>query len=96
MFFLGRGSLDGNSEDVWLVLKKKEWVEVDDIEREYPATNILSINPDTVIARDHPYGARVNRVLKEHGFNVEEITFDGVPATGGSFRCASLVLSRVA
>ena len=88
------GSLEGNSDDTWQTLKKFEWIEVDDIEREHLATNILSINPDTVLVRDHSACARVNQVLKEKDYTVEEITFDGVPATGGSFRCASLVLSR--
>lgn len=98
---LGRGhllihpeSLDGNTEETWEVLRRSEWITVDDIEREHLATNILSINPDTVIARDHSACARVNRILEALGYTVEEITFDGVPATGGSFRCASLVLCR--
>ena len=89
------GSLDGNSENTWQTLKGIEWITVDDIEREHLATNVLSINHDTVIARDHPCCARVNRVLREKAYNVEEISFDGVTATGGSFRCASLVLSRI-
>jgi hypothetical protein len=33
-------------------------------------------------------------LLKDLGYTIEEVTFDGVPATGGSFRCASMVLSR--
>jgi len=99
---LGRGhllihpdSLEGNTDSTWRALKRMEWISVDNIEREHLATNILSINPDTVIARDHSACARINRILKEKGYSVEEITFDGVPATGGSFRCASLVLSRL-
>ena len=87
-------SLHGNSEETWQVLRKYDWVEVDAIEREHLATNVLSINPETIIARDHPACARVNQSLKKLGYTVEEIRFDGVPATGGSFRCASLVLFR--
>ncbi len=69
-------------------------IEVDDVEREYLATNLLSIGPNTIVARDHPACARINRVLEDLGYTVEAIGFDGVPATGGSFRCASLPLAR--
>jgi hypothetical protein len=39
-------------------------------------------------------GVRVNNALKALVYSVENIVFDGVPATGGSFRCASLALER--
>ncbi|MGB1257873.1 MAG: dimethylarginine dimethylaminohydrolase family protein [Thiolinea sp.] len=87
-------SLLVDDEPVWQVLKQREWVEIDAVEREHLATNMLSIRPDTVIARDHSACARVNEVLRELGYTVEEVGFDGVPAVGGSFRCASLVLAR--
>lgn len=86
-------SLDAPDE-TWQLLKSRSWITVDDVEREHLATNILSINPRTIIARDHASCARVNRTLTELGYTVEAVTFDGVPATGGSFRCASLVLLR--
>ena len=87
-------SLAGNSEETWAVLKQYDWLEVDAVEREHLATNILSINPSTLIARQGDTCARVNQKLKSVGYQVEEVPFDGVPATGGSFRCASLVLLR--
>ena len=87
-------SLQDNDETTWQILKRYAWVEVDAVEREHLATNILSINPTTVIARDHPSCNRVNEVLKDLGYTVEAVSFDGVPATGGSFRCASLPLRR--
>jgi N-dimethylarginine dimethylaminohydrolase len=87
-------SLEGNPDDSWEVLQNYEWITVDATEREHLATNVLSISPDTIIARKHPACARVNRDLVNLGYTVEEIGFDGVPATGGSFRCASLALSR--
>ena len=87
-------SLDGNEEAVWRVLREYEWLEVDDIEREHLATNVLSIDQRTIVARDHPACVRINRLLESRGYLVEAITFDGVPATGGSFRCASLALAR--
>ena len=87
-------SLVAGSDDYWAVLEKFEWIEVDSVEREHLATNVLSIDPQTIIARNHPACARVNRVVSDFGYTVESIEFDGVPATGGSFRCASLVLKR--
>jgi N-dimethylarginine dimethylaminohydrolase len=87
-------SLDGNADESWQALRSYQWVEVDAIEREYLATNLLSIAADTIIARDHPACARVNAILAELGYRIEAIRFDGVPATGGSFRCASLALKR--
>ena len=100
---LGRGhllihpeSLEGNDDATWRVLKSLSWIRVDAVEREHLATNVLSINPDTIIARNHIACARVNQAIRDLGYRVEEIGFDGVPATGGSFRCASLVLCRTA
>ncbi len=87
-------SLPGNSDATWQVLKRFNWIEVDAEEREHLATNVLSISPKTIIARKSFSSARVNGLLKELGYTIEEVVFDGVPATGGSFRCASLVLLR--
>ena len=87
-------SLAVGGEDFWPLLEKFDWIEIDSAEREYLATNVLSIDPQTIIARDHPACARVNRVISDLGYSVEAITFDGVPATGGSFRCASMALKR--
>jgi N-dimethylarginine dimethylaminohydrolase len=89
-------SLEGNDDATWRILGSLSWIRVDAVEREYLATNVLSINPDTIIARNHVAGARVNQAIRDLGYRVEEIGFDGVPATGGSFRCASLVLGRTA
>ncbi len=88
-------SLVGNSESTWRALKRFEWVPINAVEREHLAVNVLSIDPSTVIARDHAACARVNRVLRDLGYRVEAIGFDGVPSTGGSFRCASLALARL-
>jgi N-dimethylarginine dimethylaminohydrolase len=87
-------SLAGIDDETSRVMQKFEWIPVDAIEREHLATNVLSIDPRTIIARNHAAYARVNRVLTDLGYTVEAIEFDGVPATGGSFRCASLALNR--
>jgi N-dimethylarginine dimethylaminohydrolase len=87
-------SLEGNPDESWEVLRNHDWIRVDAVEREHLATNVLSISPDTIIARNHAACARVNQVLTDLGYTVEALEFDGVPATGGSFRCASLALYR--
>ena len=74
-------SLEGNSDDSWRALESFERIPVDAVEREHLATNVLSINPQTIIARDHPACARVNQAIRDKGYRVEEVSFDGVPAT---------------
>ena len=58
-------------------------------------TILVGINQNTIIARNNPSCARINQILEDLGYTVEEVGFDGVPATGGSLRCASLALSRL-
>ena len=70
------------------------WIEVTRAEAAALATNVLSLAPGHVIARDHPDCARVNDTLRKAGYRVEELRFDAVPSTGGSFRCATLPLNR--
>jgi N-dimethylarginine dimethylaminohydrolase len=88
-------SLEGNDASTWQMLQGYDWIRVDAREREHLATNLLSVDPGTVIARDHESCRRVNRQLIAAGYSVETVGFDGVPATGGSFRCASLALRRL-
>ena len=89
-----RDSLYDLDAETEALLGRYDWISVDAVEREYLATNVLSIDPDTIIARDHPACARVNEALVARGYTVEAIEFDGVPATGGSFRCATMPLRR--
>lgn len=69
-------------------------IEISKKEQQALATNVLSISPELVISRDHPHCRRVNEKMRNAGINVLAIPFDGVPATGGSFRCCSLPLVR--
>ena len=71
-----------------------DWIEVAPSEMRALATNVVSIAPDTLIARNHPDCARVNATLRQAGYRVIEVSFDGVPSIGGSFRCATLPLRR--
>jgi len=70
-------------------------IPVDRLEADALATNILSIKPDTLIARSAPECARVNQELRKSGYRVIEIEFDLVPSTGGSFRCATMPVRRI-
>lgn len=87
-------SLAGMDRQSREILRRYSWIEVDAVECEHLATNVLSIDSSTIVARDHASCRRVNRQLESLGYRVEAIGFDGVPATGGSFRCASLALAR--
>jgi len=71
-----------------------EWIEVTHEEQAALATNILSIDSDTVISRDHRDCARVNEAMRNAGLRVIEVPFNAAPSTGGSFRCCSLPLER--
>lgn len=71
-----------------------EWIEVTREEQAALATNVLSLNPHTVISRDHPACARVNEAMRKTGLRVIEVPFNAAPSTGGSFRCCSLPLER--
>jgi len=86
--------LDKNPVSTMKVLKKQKWVTVTDEEREHLAPNVLSIAPNVIIGRKSPHLSRINSLLKDLAYTIEEVRFDGIPATGGSFRCASMALSR--
>ncbi|MBX2869794.1 MAG: hypothetical protein KTR18_14035 [Acidiferrobacterales bacterium] len=87
-------SLKKNGEDVWKILNPYSWITVEDEEREHLATNILSIDVDRLIVRSGPHCQKTNKALDAAGYQLFPVSFDGTPATGGSFRCASLALSR--
>lgn len=76
------------------ILNNYSLIQVNRAEAEALATNVLSIKPDTLIARSAPECARVNMELRKHGYHVIEVKFDLVPSTGGSFRCATLPVRR--
>ncbi|MEM7224899.1 MAG: arginine deiminase family protein [Pseudomonadota bacterium] len=86
---------DGLAEIPAIVRDKFSWIEVTQTEATALATNVLSVAPDKIIARAGPDCARVNGELRKAGYDVTEVAFDGVPSTGGSFRCATMPLRRV-
>lgn len=85
---------DGFREVPEVIRKDYQWIEVRKEEQAALATNVLSIDPEVVISRDHPACERVNQEMERIGLRVIRIPFDGAPATGGSFRCCSLPLVR--
>lgn len=85
---------DGFKEIPKEIKDNYRWIEVNHEEQSELATNVLSIDKKTIIARDHPVCKRVNGELRKAGFEVIEVKFDGAPSAGGSFRCCSLPLIR--
>lgn len=71
-----------------------QWIIVSADEQEALATNVLSIDKNIVISRDHEKCRRVNSKMRDVGIEVIELPFNGAPATGGSFRCCTLPLVR--
>ncbi|MBT8486862.1 MAG: hypothetical protein HKO59_12205 [Phycisphaerales bacterium] len=69
-----------------------DWIEVDREQQHELATNVLSIAPDLVVSRDLSHA--VNAEMRNRGIEVIELPFHGTPDCGGSFRCASLPLTR--
>lgn len=85
---------DGFRKIPSFIKERYEWIEVTREEQAALATNVLSVNPGTVISRDHAVCQRVNDAMRQIGLRVIELPFNGAPATGGSFRCCSLPLER--
>lgn len=69
-------------------------IEVTQAEQLELATNVLSIDKHTLIARKHSACDRINQKMRDLGLEVIEVEFNGAPAAGGSFRCCSLPLVR--
>lgn len=69
-------------------------IEVSTEEQAELATNVISLDKTTVISRDHEMCSRVNNKMRDAGIEVIELTFNGAPSTGGSFRCCTLPLVR--
>ena len=71
-----------------------DWLQLTRDEQALLGTNVLSIDPHTLVARKHPGLTGLNARIRDMGFEVIELPFDGATATGGSFRCCSLPLVR--
>ena len=69
-----------------------ELIEVTREEQQRLGTNVLSIDPYTVVSQ--PTSTRINAEMRERGIEVIEVPYSEPPKTGGSFRCCTLPLHR--
>lgn len=73
---------------------KYKLIDVKDEEAHHLATNVILLNPKTVLIEQTQQ--RLSEQLKSHGFKVEMLAYSEPIRLGGSFRCTSLALSRQA
>lgn len=67
-------------------------IEVSRDEQQMLGTNVLSLDPSTVISQ--PTCHRINAEMRSRGIDVIEVPYSEPPKTGGSFRCCTLPLHR--
>ncbi|MFK7917594.1 MAG: dimethylarginine dimethylaminohydrolase family protein [Ilumatobacter sp.] len=67
-------------------------IEITRDEQQLLGTNVLSIDPNTVISQ--PTSTRINAEMRARGIEVVEVPYSEPPKTGGSFRCCTLPLHR--
>lgn len=80
-------------EDIQTLLEaKRRLVRVNKVEQFDLATNVLAVNPHTVIADVR--NKKTNAELRNYSFDVLEIDFSHTSRIGGSFRCATLPICR--
>lgn len=83
---------DAIDRDSYEILHTFSLLEITLEEQLHLGTNVLSITPDKVISQ--PQNARINNMLKEHGFHVIEVDYSEGSKIGGAFRCATCPLVR--
>ncbi len=81
-----------NEKDIEYLQKKYTLIEVSDEEAKLLATNVVLLNPETIIVEQQQ--KRLQNELKQHGFKIEKLSYSEPIKLGGSFRCTSLTLSR--
>ena len=83
---------DGMREVPATVRETYDLIEVTRDEQHRLGTNVLSIDPSTVISQ--PTFKRINDEMRARGIDVIEVPYSEPPKTGGSFRCCTLPLHR--
>ena len=68
-------------------------IEITDKETKKLGTNVLVINPETILVPTQH--TRIGDILKEKGFKVEIIEYTEPINLGGSFRCTILPIERI-
>ncbi|WP_062349929.1 dimethylarginine dimethylaminohydrolase family protein [Bacillus kwashiorkori] len=79
-------------EDIALLQKRYELIEVTDEEQFTLGTNVLSIGNKKIISL--PVNTHVNEQLRSHGYEVIEVDITEIIKSGGSFRCCTLPIER--
>lgn len=78
--------------DLRFLQKRFEFLPVTESETRRLGTNVFIINPRTiVVAKSH---TRIIRVLRDNGFQIEELDYSEPIILGGSFRCSTLPVER--
>ncbi len=67
-------------------------IEVEEDEQFTMGVNVLSIAPGKVISL--PQNEKVNKAMRDKGFEVIEVDFSEIIKSGGSFRCCTMPLQR--
>ena len=57
-------------------------------------TNIMSIGNKTLIVNNSSINERTNQIFSDLGFKIETVSLNNMNLLGGSFRCASMPLTR--
>jgi N-dimethylarginine dimethylaminohydrolase len=55
-------------------------------------SNVFSLSKDVIVS--HPEFTRLNSILRDKGFKVEEISYKEISKMGGLFRCSTMPLLR--
>jgi len=79
-------------EEIHMLSKKYDLIEVTEEEQFTLGTNVLSIGNKKIISL--PVNTGVNEQLRQRGFEVIEVDITEIIKSGGSFRCCTLPLER--
>lgn len=81
-----------SEKDLKWLNERYQLIEVTAEEQFTLGTNILSLGNKRIISM--PVNKRVNTLLRERGYLVEEVDFSEIIKSGGSFRCCSMPILR--
>lgn len=79
-------------EEVEMLAKRYDLIEVPEDEQFTLGTNVLSIGRKTIISL--PCNRHVNQQLSKRGYHIIEIDLSEIIKSGGSFRCCTMPLIR--
>ncbi|MHA6488054.1 dimethylarginine dimethylaminohydrolase family protein [Bacillus cabrialesii] len=79
-------------EEVEMLAKRYDLIEVPEDEQFTLGTNVLSIGRKTIITL--PCNRHVNQQLSDRGYHIIEIDLTEIIKSGGSFRCCTMPLMR--